>query len=842
MRTNNWDSLVTEYQKQQDTKYWVRKRRRRRLSHWIGTQRFRLQELRRNRYEDASAFTSITRSILGPSVLAVMTLVAVYVVEYVTDRIGWSVLPVPSADEYLAIMTTVIQLSGAVLALYFAAITVVASTVYAEVPDDVRLLLINERFGNVYFWAIAFLGVFTVLAATAQTIGFRPSILALGLTILLTAFGLFGFVRLGLRTLDFFNPAPLLPRLRQEVLSWSTRSTPDGWMWENPDFQGHYQRQASFNIRTLQHLAQLIMKRDGMGSGAVLEVSNQLIPIVSQYSRLKLSIPTNSHWYQRVAEYKDWLLADYFEINLALATDTGLDPKSVPNHLWLEEEVAELLEGLLTDLGAEQDWNAAATFLHQWNKVFREMGNNWATSEGELLLSAMGDAVYAWIDSTTTSVEGETAEQLLGDRLLVADLFQRCYVELTLGLNNRTAASSSDQLQETVSRIDWTKSSDLYRLELPITVTQEIEQMHQMLETEGIVEGQIISPDWYLQQVIATKFASFLVSSTEHQISTIEKQFVSRAEELIRKGDVFLATQTCSRGTEAISKARSHIAVAKAKVESLGELRRNLDFYLTPLAWPQETWQETLQKLDECYGRLLVVLSQASPQLQDLRISRHYPDLLGEAFSKLAEGSFRAMQNGAVSEFGTVISGVFVSGFGAYSRTLNHLAGMDRGHLLVLATDPVLDLMELSGYALIYTELGSGEFWGIVKRKWDRFLEDPATREMRLNIMALAVEADVSNFFLSPRSVLRTAWGQSLIRDLESRGIDIEPEWHYPEERRTTPRPYPRILSTMGMLHKHMYEVFIGEYFDPANSPYTLRLPRSVQSFVTTYRQQKQND
>src|SRR5262249_39713335 len=63
---------------------------------------------------------------------------------------------------YFTLVTGLLGVSGIFLGLYFTAVSVVASTVYARVPDSVREILMEEKVGNLYISEVATLASVTI--------------------------------------------------------------------------------------------------------------------------------------------------------------------------------------------------------------------------------------------------------------------------------------------------------------------------------------------------------------------------------------------------------------------------------------------------------------------------------------------------------------------------------------------------------------------------------------------------------------------------------------------------------------------------------------------------------
>jgi hypothetical protein len=148
-------------------------------------------------------------------------------------------------DAQREFLGTLGAVSAAFLTLYFTAISVVVSTAYARTPGNVRSLIIKEEVGSAYFGFLAqFAGVITVmlnLLAFGHQLGSLNTLFAGFLCL----FSIFGFVFLGVRAFEYFDPTVLVSLLNRRVLEKIQSVTPDGYQWTDQSFQSHHQRQAS---------------------------------------------------------------------------------------------------------------------------------------------------------------------------------------------------------------------------------------------------------------------------------------------------------------------------------------------------------------------------------------------------------------------------------------------------------------------------------------------------------------------------------------------------------------------------------------------------------------------
>ena len=127
------------------------------------------------RVQSTQMFVSISRSVVGPTALAILTTILLNFVQYYLHSRGiwlpqsWRTGGTFSPDTYTNLLATVAQVTGVFLGLYFTAVSAVASAAYAKVPNTVRALVIHEKVGNVYVQLVAFEAALAMLLLAAYT-------------------------------------------------------------------------------------------------------------------------------------------------------------------------------------------------------------------------------------------------------------------------------------------------------------------------------------------------------------------------------------------------------------------------------------------------------------------------------------------------------------------------------------------------------------------------------------------------------------------------------------------------------------------------------------------------
>ena len=227
-------------------------------------------------------------------------------------------------NAQLTFFTTVMQVSGALLGLYFTAISVVASTTYAKAPGGARSLVIHERVGYLYFRSLAFLTVVTTVMVATLSFHRSVGVLNTALVAALSIYSILGFVALGLQAFQLFDPSFLVPYLKQQLIKSIDAVTPAAPEWEDVSLQDYHRRLVETHLGNYESLVLIASREDNLDGRALVKLGTGLFESLRMYSTQKSTISTVSYWFKRDQGHKSWLLPPHGEAEVALETGTSL--------------------------------------------------------------------------------------------------------------------------------------------------------------------------------------------------------------------------------------------------------------------------------------------------------------------------------------------------------------------------------------------------------------------------------------------------------------------------------------------------------------------------------------
>jgi hypothetical protein len=315
-------------------------------------------------------------------------LVELALVPQLVDR--WQV---PESANYVTWLSTVAQIGGVLIALYFTAVTAAASAIYAQVPNNVRDLLARERVGNIYIRYLILATFIPLCLIALHLTGLEPLRLAIPLLVVMSGTGIIAFAALGRRAFNLFDPTRLAGSLFWELGRWLSQVSAGGFRWQDRSFQNHAHRQARATAETLETLADLAATHANLDSAPLLDLSVNILAFLTEYQARKLTIPTDSLWFEQKYEHKPWYLTEDSTTTMAHRAGVSLNPTAVPEYNWLEAQLEKIplkcleinatrrrldnlrdllapIDAYVTALAAQGDISTSTSLVHKVQKLY----------------------------------------------------------------------------------------------------------------------------------------------------------------------------------------------------------------------------------------------------------------------------------------------------------------------------------------------------------------------------------------------------------------------------------------------------------------------------------------
>ncbi len=745
---------------------------------------------------------------------------------------GWTPLPMPAvkSETYLAFLGTVGPTAAGLLALFFTAISVVASTSYAKVPTDIRLLVAQDDLNRRYLCLLAHTAAVALIGVALHALGVPPSTALAGYVIVIACVCLLAFFPLGVRTFALFDPSTLAGRPVQKFGRAVRSVRRHGRRWLDPSFQNHANVVAGQQLRLLADLVQFGITEDRPSHKVVLDLATSVNRLARLYTTKKPGIPSDSLWFTRRAEFERWEVASSSMTAVALQTGVAPHPEAIPDHGFVEARCTEMTIRCLRRLLARDAIGEAVDVLVQINSTATAYARLFGQAESIQLVAATRNILVDHLKSADPTVEPLKQFHLVDIQCVAA----------LAPILNAAIPLTEEPVEKLVCHEDGLLRLNRRRLcstTHPRCVLNSAEDLLQRLEFEKSVEGVIRTQPWYIRQVIALGYAEAIREVIGGIVKTVEQEFVEPATGLIHAKRAPPAGWWLQRGIEACRKAKHRI---EALEDRYAELK---GFHVTEVPWLTSGAEEALPKIEGARGKIVRLLAGIVPDLCQMPAGGSLPDLPGQTRAQVAEELILLMERKQEDGFAEL----FVSYFKATTAVCDHFLDLaqqpGKQDYIRVAMDAMLDLMDVSGLAFLFTELNGTRFRSVVTRAWDLYFDQAADKPAMVKAWYGAVGSRLTLPIFSSSAMQRQEWGQRFAHTMADQGIDADRHYGMPRgRRRVAPHPssvIESIIVNLGHLTTGAHDYFGALYLSAREEAKGIKMPSEIEHCIHTIERAK---
>lgn len=759
-----------------EARFWARRRFADRVRFRVLRRRFSTATDIKESRQSARLVTALARQI-APALILAAAIVAVCELLAASSRLpnapSWlqPLLSELEPETYDGFINTAAQVGATLLALYFTTVGVVASTAYARGPHRIRVLFVREKSGRFYTRCVALLVTTSLIVVAVRQLGYDVHALTICAIVLLAMFSVLSLVVLGVTIFNFFDPSSLAAPLVNDFQRWGSAASRGDRVAADASFQAHFQLQGAIAIQSLGELLNLVQATDKPDPDRVASLGRDAAHLLQSNAYLKTAVPTTSHWYQRALHHPSWLTASDHERSVAIETMTALRPTEVPDHAWVETALTDVLIRAIETLVANGELRQAVGLMGSVCGPLHTMGSLLQVPEALEVCRAV--AAPAWEVAENNEV-GEL------ERCAMVDAVVLCFISVGLGFQARLKELSPDRLRSDLDKAI-RRQGGIYRIGVPVALLHELEEIERGLEFELAVEERHVTPPWFPLQITARHLAVLIRKDFDAIVDELSA-ISERAANLANDGQIAVAAATAFRAMEMLNKSDGQATRTARYLVDLQAVRRVPDEYWP--APPGDEWPELLPQLE---SDLVNLVAQLLLPLAGLRRADRDPDWFGQSYSMIVSRLYEAMERGDEDFFAAVFPQLFAAAFHARDRLVAELADRPPQTLIAFISEPLTDLLELSGYALLFTELSRKRFWDTCRTTWDSLLDDPQHGHL-VNAFGAVLTAREGIFAIKPRDIERGGRKQSFDHLLRSQGI-TDHRWEKPfwSDQESTP-------------------------------------------------------
>ena len=515
-------------------------------------------------------------------------------------------------------------------------------------------------------------------------------------------------------------------------------------------------------LRILAELIDVTRERAPTDQGALVRMVKGLLVQVRFYAERKHLLAPTSGWFMPEPVFPRWVETDYSEVSIALQTSTPLQHREEPAADWLERRSAELASAALKACVDANNREAALQITHEVALTARTLASCGRLDDSIAFSEIVRDGCWA-VESENAAAAAVAAEPPL--------------VLSYLLLGWRDAISSwPEEVRAAVGATDWDRSDTaMLRIRGSARVWTAAQRLLREVRAEHEIAGRRATPDWYLRFALAGE----CILSLREFAERLPKLLDDFADPPLAQSSSLVKAMAGAQALQALAKAQLVVETIPQALKGLECLRLGHD------PQPTEEIEGLGERIQACRPPVLKRIAEAVTDLRPER-SQSTPDLFGQALFTLVNHTEQAIASGDVglvrSLFPKILSATLI--FEEHILSTYKPPTYQYNSAIV---DPMIDLLQLSGEALIYAVLRGDRSDDLVCEAWVRYVKSfPQPEDAAKRVLDMLDLADGTfPFGSSPR---RTTWEMRLAKDIVKAGyaqpeyipFDNQPAWTAP--------------------------------------------------------------
>lgn len=692
---------------------------------------------------------------------------------WIEQSSAWLTSRVPHTFDSAALPTAAVGVAGVFVAVYFATVTFVVSTTYKDATRNLRDQIVRQPESRWYAAFFTQAVVYIAMVLALPVIGRTATHLTLVAAGLSAALVVLSFGRIWITLFVLLEPTSLFPQIQRDLNRWVHRAYKLGKRKApSPVAVRRANARIRSNLETLSDLVTLILDREYERAGdrgisasydpRVKSAAMNLLLIWESYSQRKHTIRTLPGWNPTRTQSKDWFLSSHSEVSVALATGTTLVGTEVVDDLWFERWIADFAERLL----AGRDLRSIESALRGLPPLARALASRGQFEELRLWLTSTTFAAMASVGEYTReqgaidvsseagqpgsrlsreqhfALPGEASAHNLVDHVLL-ELLSAClgymdYYERMRQLIPGVGALVADASKRIVAG----------KLVLEITAN-----LREALETEVDIEGERVTPDSALTQLVSRALATEAIDEVEHLVSFLENEIWPWVIE-IGGTRSWAAGSALSRATELTEKLGTMLRFERQLLDACESVHIEKDD-----RWPDTDTVAVDRRAVSLTERLELPVARLAATVDSAPDSDR-PDHFGWAYYRAHENVLRQVltrEPGDPNELRQKVGLLYWAGDVATQRLLATVRRHDRSVINSYVAEPYVRFLQLCGIALTMSEVTrEPAIFAPFESLWVGLFTDAERPTQLLGRAAATLSSESALFALTPGGIERS--------------------------------------------------------------------------------------
>lgn len=610
-------------------------------------------------------------------------------------------IKIESIDLMPDFLIAIIGVAGVFLGLYCSNIMSMFSEKYANAPKKIARLFENDFITNKCIHSITNYLVFGILVLLCNVAGITTGILMLlvcgvyGIQIIIS------FGGMSKRTYQFADTYYVANQLYREIAKNIRNAKAGGFLSEDASFQNHYRKQTKELLELLESTNEYSLNQTEYKTASIENFMRSNLSVINLYWFAKREIPYDSYWYADKVVYKKWYSTSDHEIQMALQTGTDIGHKMERDYWWFEDRIFNINEQCFDALVKREPVMAFV----KWMNVYEQLCET-AVRLGETVYYVKG--IRKLQKKGLAIMTNKELELSIDDEMSLAEMMVSVYIHFLIKVREYAQGIQVDEIMSKIIEGENICLKTIYRY----CNYADVRNFFQSIKTELKVEGERITPDWYMKQMVAKHVYDEILQIYEEMDKAINEEILKIGNKLLKEKKYAGSMIVFSKMNEVKSKAE----IAVTWLENiLSEVEKY--HFETALIWKKREEQGILWKMETNYKQIPAKWCQCASffTVQNWKSYDKYPDLLGACYNYLCEFLLESIMKNSYEDFAQNFDKLPGMAFLYQGISREELKEMKETYqqsaVMAVYSNPIIELGEIAGYAYIWGEISGDNRW-----------------------------------------------------------------------------------------------------------------------------------
>lgn len=665
-------------------------------------------------------------------------------------------LVVEDRSLLIDVLSAIVGVAGVFLGLYCANIMSMYAEKYANAPQSISRLFENDIVSNKCIKAITNYLIFSVVVLFLQIIQIDIGIIMLIVLGVKALKIIVSFAFMSRRTYQFSDMYYVTNAVYKEIYRNLLHLNKGKMFTHDKNFQNHYKKQVKKCVGILAEINNYNLEKEEKISASVESFMKHNLALIYTYWQEKSKISYDSYWYDDKVVYKKWYSAFDTEIEMALKTGTLLGYNTEKNYLWLEEDIEQINDNGLQYLINQKSFAG----LIRWLGTLENLSER-AVESGNAVCYV--DYLYKIQKKLQNTIGKEKFS--LEEEMALAEHIVVSYLGVLVGVRKYIEKWSEESCfcdVKLFERKSWKNPNRFYNY-------FDVNKIYDGVKAEIRLEKHRITPEWYINQVIAKHYYDELLQIYIKVNDSVNKYIPELAKELLDQNRDAGAMVVFAKYSEVKSKVNMLDVLIADKLDWLLGYHKEQS-----IVWNDKPEIDVEKNFDSIYKAMSSEWCKCTSDfvLNHWDIYGKYPDILGACATYLCDILIEAIVDNEIDTFASNYKNLLEILLLYQEYIRKELIGIKetfrQSAVVAVYSNPVIEYCMISGYAYLWGEISCDERWK------ELILEDAKRILIKDDMAKRFCEILSSVRYRMPaiynRDVLHTGWKQRIESALKNSG------------------------------------------------------------------------